>query len=145
MPYYHNKKTGQFQMERPKIPVARPQVELPLCSYPFTCHRMDDMVHLKTYRHACKYDRDDCPHINDPQHTEMFFHLFKNVCTINNCQQLKDPQHRFEFYHKGMPAFMTMCRERALCNCVDAANESHLREKFHTDSGFEYPKNFSYN
>lgn len=142
MPYYYNKALNKCQIEKP---IAKPKSELPLCSCPFTCHRKDSPEHLNAYRHACKYEITDCNDFNNPDHKRTHFHLLKPVCTVSNCPLVKDPAHRFEYSHEGKAAFMTMCRERALCNCVDANNDSHLMEEFHTDTNFEYPKQFSYN
>ena len=137
MAYYHNRTYCIYQYNRPTS-------EHPLCSSPFTCHKVDDLTHANLYRHACPYEASECKMMLDDSHTTTYFHLLKPKCSDKNCTLTEDPNHRFCYAHEGLKAFMTPCKSRTLCDCIYAEDHSHLLEKYHAETKFEYPKEFKY-
>lgn len=103
--------------------------EIHFCPHLFECGLAPEK-HPWLY-HICKWDGRDCT----IPHTEHIIHFENDPCPYGtSCTLIEDPVHRARFYHRGLPLYMTFCKNGPAChervNWNHRAGFQHLYEPF---------------
>lgn len=91
--------------------------------------------HINAFIHACPYGQ-SCREIQDPHHTNMFYHYNNPPCDGRNCD-MTDPTHRMTYHHPKMHDFLIACRYGNGCKY---ANDYRHCVKYHHCNRDIYPE-----